>query len=71
MPVEPAGKNEAQDPPSPPPRSWGRRFAAALGAYAALALMAGLTLDGLLRTAVWALVGALAVKTWLAWRRLR
>lgn len=62
-PQEPAG-------PLPPSggRSQDRRFAAALVCYAALALMAGLTLDGLLRTAVWILLGGLVVKTWLAWR---
>ena len=44
------------------------RLVAALGAYAALALLAGLTLDGLLRNAVWILMAGLAVKTWIAYK---
>ena len=40
-------------------------FTAAMGAYAVLAILAGLTLDGALRVAVWLLLGALAVKTWI------
>ena len=38
----------------------------ALLAYAALAALAGLTLDGLWRAAVWVFLAALAVKSWLA-----
>lgn len=44
------------------------RLVAAMGAYAALALLAGLTLDGLLRNAVWILMAGLAVKTWIAYK---
>lgn len=40
-------------------------FIAAMGAYAVLAILAGFTLDGPLRVAVWLLLGALAVKTWI------
>jgi hypothetical protein len=43
-----------------------QRLFAAIAAYALLALMAGLTLDGLLRTAVWIFLGGLAVKTFIA-----
>ncbi len=42
------------------------RLLTALCAYAALAVMAGLTLDGLLRTAVLVLLAGLALKTWIA-----
>jgi hypothetical protein len=36
--------------------------------YAVLAVLAGLTLDGKMRIAVWILMGGLAVKTWIAHR---
>jgi len=38
----------------------------ALLAYAVLAALAGVSLDGLWRAAVWVLLAGLAVKTWLA-----
>ena len=41
-------------------------FAGAMIAYVALGILAGLTLDGPLRIAVWLLLIALAVKTWIA-----
>lgn len=44
------------------------RFAAALTAYALLALAAALTLDGTLRLAVWILMAGLALKTWIAYK---
>ena len=44
------------------------RFYAALAAYAALALAAYLTLEGVLRTAVWVLMAGLALKTWIAYK---
>jgi hypothetical protein len=40
----------------------------AMGTYAALALLAGLTLDGTLRYAVWVLMAGLAVKTYIAYK---
>jgi hypothetical protein len=40
-----------------------RRFYAAIAAYAVLALLAGFTLDGKFRLAVWILLGGLALKT--------
>jgi hypothetical protein len=40
----------------------------AMGTYAVLALLAGLTLDGALRYAVWVLLAGLAVKTYIAYR---
>lgn len=40
----------------------------AMGTYAVLALLAGVTLDGLMRTAVWILLGGLAVKTYIAYK---
>ena len=42
------------------------RFLWALGTYAILALLAALTLEGLMRNAVWILLGGLAVKTYIA-----
>jgi len=42
------------------------RFLSAMGAYAVLSLLAALTLDGLMRNAVWILLGGLAVKTYIA-----
>jgi len=44
------------------------RFLAAMVAYAALAVLAGFTLDGKLRLFIWILMGALAVKTYAARR---
>jgi hypothetical protein len=38
----------------------------AMLAYAVLALLAGLTLDGIWRAGVWALLAGLVAKTWLA-----
>jgi hypothetical protein len=46
-----------------------RRFYMALGAYGVLALMAGFTLERVPRTVVWLLLFALAVKTWIAFKR--
>ena len=43
-----------------------RKFYVALACYAALALLAGLTLDGNFRLVVWILLGGLAVKTYIA-----
>jgi hypothetical protein len=42
------------------------RFLRAMGTYAVLALLAALTLDGIMRYAVWILMGGLAVKTFIA-----
>jgi hypothetical protein len=42
------------------------KFTLALAAYACIAVMAWLTLDGKLRWAVWILMGGFAVKTWIA-----
>jgi len=40
----------------------------AMGCYGVLALLAAFTLDGVMRTAVWILVGGLAVKTVIAYK---
>ncbi len=40
----------------------------AMGSYAVLALLALLTLDGLLRTAVWIFLGGLAARTLIAYK---
>jgi hypothetical protein len=45
-----------------------QRLAAAMAAYAVLALLATFTLDGKLRLAVWILLGGLAVKTLIAYK---
>ena len=43
------------------------RLILALGAYAALALLAGFTLHNReMRLAVWVLLGGLAIRTWIA-----
>ena len=42
------------------------RFLWAMGTYAILALLAALTLDGLMRYAVWIFLGGLALKTYIA-----
>jgi len=42
------------------------RFLWAMGTYGVLALLAALTLDGLMRYAVWILMGGLAAKTYIA-----
>jgi hypothetical protein len=47
------------------------RLRTALLAYALLALLAGLTLDGAWRAAVWVLMAGLAVKTWIAEEKRR
>jgi len=44
------------------------RLAAALGAYAVLALIATIALDGMLRTALWFFFGLLAFRTVMAAR---
>ncbi|MGH9720446.1 MAG: hypothetical protein ACRD8O_09550 [Bryobacteraceae bacterium] len=41
----------------------------ALATYAALSVLAGITLDGKIRTAVWILMAGLALKTLIAWKR--
>ena len=40
----------------------------AMGSYAFIALMAALTLDGKMRLGVWILLGALALKTVIAYK---
>jgi len=46
-----------------------KRILSALIAYMAIAVLAAFTLDGgLLRNAVWVLMGGLAVKTYIAYR---
>ena len=44
------------------------RLLLAMAAYAVLALAAALTLDGVLRAAVWIAMAGLAVKTWIAYK---
>jgi hypothetical protein len=40
-----------------------KRFNYAIGTYAVLAILAGLTLDGKMRLAVWIFLGGLALRT--------
>lgn len=42
------------------------RLLIAMLCYAALAVLAGLTLEGLFRAAVWVFLGGLVVRTWIA-----
>ena len=42
-----------------------RRFAAAMLVYAVLAILAGFTLSGVIRTGTWVFLGGIALKTWL------
>lgn len=45
------------------------KYAASMATYAALAVLAGFTLDGgLFRNAVWVLMAGLAIKTYIAHR---
>lgn len=44
------------------------RFLTAMAVYAAIAVLATLTLDDKLRIAVWILMGALALKTLIAYK---
>lgn len=46
------------------------RFYRALAAYIALAVLAGVTLDGKFRLAVWILLAGLAVKTCIAFKQM-
>jgi hypothetical protein len=48
------------------PKKTKRRFYLAMASYAALALLAWLTLDGKFLWVVWIFLGGLAVKTYLA-----
>jgi hypothetical protein len=52
------------DPDSRPTR--GRKFYLALAAYAAIALLATLTLEGKFLWVVWIFLGGLALKTYIA-----
>lgn len=48
-----------------------KKLILAMACYAALATMAGATLDGNLRLVVWIVLAGLALKTWIADLRLR
>lgn len=45
-----------------------RRLIWAMSAYAVLAALAAVTLDGVLRYGVWILMAGLAAKTWIAYK---
>jgi hypothetical protein len=53
------------DDQEPEQHGIGPRFYTAMGCYAAIALLAGLTLDGNFRLVVWILLGGLVVKTYI------
>ena len=44
-----------------------KRFWAAMGTFAVLGMLAGLTLTGPIRGATLLFLGGLAIKTWIAW----
>ena len=46
------------------------RFYRAMAAYAAIAVLAGFTLDGKFRLAVWILLGGFAFKTLIAYKKM-
>jgi hypothetical protein len=50
----------------PDPKKAQRRFYLAIASYAALALLAWLTMDGKFLLLVWIFLGGLAIKTYLA-----
>jgi hypothetical protein len=54
-----------ETPPEATPPNLERKFYIALACYAAIALLAGLTLEGKLRLAVWVFLGYLAFRTYL------
>jgi hypothetical protein len=56
----------ARDPEPPNSPQRGRKFYLALSCYAAIALLATLTLDGKFLWVVWIFLGGLAVKTFIA-----
>ncbi len=45
-----------------------QRFPLAMGAYAVLAVLAGVTLDGKLRLAVWIFLAGLAARTAISYK---
>jgi hypothetical protein len=45
-----------------------KRLISAMGFYAAIAVAAGFTLEGILRIAIWILMAGLAAKTWIAYK---
>ena len=53
------------DAPQSEPKSRARKLYTALACYGAIALLAGLTLDGNFRLFVWVFLGVLAVRTYL------
>lgn len=44
-----------------------QRFLWAIAAYAIFAILAWVTLNGLIRLATWIFLGGLALKTWIAY----
>lgn len=56
-------------PTVPSPSSSPRRLYWALAAYALLFTSASFTLDGKLRQFIWILLGALALKSWVGFRK--
>ena len=48
-----------------------RRLLIPMGAYAVLAVLAGFTLTGDIRLLTWFILGAIALKTWVAELRKR
>jgi hypothetical protein len=48
-----------------------RRFLYAMLTYAVLAILAGFTLDGVIRTATWVFLAGIALKTYLVFLKNR
>ena len=55
-----------RDEPDPRTKEPGLKFHTALACYAAIALLAGFTLDGNFRLVVWIFLAGLVVRTWIA-----
>jgi hypothetical protein len=61
---EPESDLNPEPEPGPGPKA-GRKFYLALSCYAAIAALAGLTLDGKFLWMVWIILGGLALKTYI------
>jgi len=56
---------EKPDPQEPGPLKSGPKFLTAMACYAAIAVLAWITLDGKIRLVVWIFVAGLAARTYL------
>jgi len=58
--------NPTDKPLSPSNPEMQRRFRTALAIYSVLAVLSGVTLEGVIRNATWLFLGGLALKSWIA-----